>query len=290
MTDLYVGSREDVIDAVPGIEVINCADLTNGQFRLQWAQTRINGGPLLFLNPSEKMLFITATPKKNRHLGWDTDIPRAWTAWANKHELQIKRIAPLTTNSVERALTRGIKHLKFTDTAVEAISIALDPKSSGRLSRRAVNNLMSQLLLTYPQPRGLSSVDVAVVLGGEELRLAARIIDALGKPESISLAAKIPSDNDAIRLMVYIEKVIRYRNSPWLLILKTCRYGADNLRYEYKVGCILFIASVLKLCSYQTSQLGKKRSTSVVSTDLMLDLYQLSGIPSLGFGDVTTSF
>jgi hypothetical protein len=279
MTKVLQGTREDIVTACPDFEIIDCTQLQPAEFRVKWAQFRLGAKPILFLNPTDRMLYQSASPKKNQYIGWDRDIPKAWMAWIKGNKIQIEKLAPLLTDQLRLILSKGIKHLTFTPLAVDILLLHLDHNETGTVSKGLVNAVMAQLLLHYDKPQKLGAEEVAWLVSGDSLRLAARITEALGKPDAVRLATQIPSEGDAIRLMYYLSKVLRNKPNNWMLMLKTCWHGADQLKYEYKVACLLFTLTTLESTSLKTTTLSSQDSI-----DRMLDLYQLSGIPSSGFG------
>lgn len=275
MTKVFLGNTAEIIKTLNPDEVVYAT--TPDQFRTAWGQKLLTKRVILFVNISDKAFFQTVMPKEDKHLAWSEEIPRSWHAWAKRHDLDIKKLRPVKDKDLKNLLKRGIRDVVFTDEAIDWIVLQLSNKE-GEIDKERLNNEITKFLILGQRTIDLNTA--AACLGGQEGQLAAKIVSKLGQKESLALATLIPSSSDAVRLFSYLEKFVKYKH-PWLLYLKACRLAADNLKFDYKTACIIFIHTVYQLCRLQI-----QKSSSMAYINLTLDLYQLCGISYLTNGNL----
>lgn len=279
MTTVYTGALVDITDRGAWDQIIFMDDLVDEQgksdltlLRNVWGQTSLQPQTKLIVDPSEAAWHASLNPRRRIDVAFTNGIPKAWGAWVKRYDVPVTAINPPTEEMLTGMLQRGAKHLTFSPAAIDWFLRPFQKKEV-LMSRREVNQRLTQLLAAYPAARELSAYDVDRVLGSARKHDAARMVDALGTAEAVRVACQL-EDEEAIPLLTYFEKVLRADHSHWLLVLRTVRYAADQLKYDYKTAVVLFT-----LCCLQTSKLPKTKSASSVLTDRILDLYRISGIP-----------
>lgn len=280
MTTVYVGPRVDILKLGSWDEV---ADYDRERFEVDWCQVRlVKRTRIVFDAPASVLSFLAPHPHQDIALTeLDATEEKAWRAWCRRYQLDLRKLPRLTLASIRDTLVKGVRHLQFTADAVEWFINGLNAKA---LTKTELNYRLVALLLTFPQPKTLTAVDVATALGGTEGGLAAKILERLGNPEAVALAARTPAD-DAVRLFDYLGKALENRETPWLLFLKICRKGADDKRYDYRTAIVIFT-----LCCLHTSKSTPPGSVSSATIDQTLDLYRISGIPCSIPGGMTAFF
>lgn len=266
MTILYVGNRQDITCESSWDEILDLQE----DLITEWRQLSFKPTKKLFLNlPKEPPKGLS--PKGEYDLGLEQEaISEPWRRWTKQRGVKVHVIKPLTQKQVEEFLAKGIRGLTFTEAAVSQF-LTLMPV----INKKRFMDLFNLLVLNYPNPKELTPRDVAEVLGGETVVLAAQFVEALGTSRAITIARRAASSGSsgAASLLNYTFRVLD--KDPRVFMLHLCWKGMIDQRWSPKSALEMFA-----FCCLNTSYAKDMNSVLPRITERTLDLFQLLGIPS----------
>lgn len=240
MTTVYVGTRQDVQVAsqeqgrwvVPG---------SLGEFQQAWRSLGLMPDPQVFFNPgfpARKGDWLT--PRGDRHLAFEHEVPTPWKAWLKQHKIK-PEVVSFPAHALQKLLVQGAAEANLPRLTPEAAAFVLEAFPYGLQSMQAFGRLLVAAQL--PEPVGLADVQRlwpfdAGLTKKYDVALS-EFQRQLGTAQGLKLALRVQEKN-AVPALSILENVYCKQRPELLKYMKIVVEGFKLKRFSARVALFLF--------------------------------------------------